>query len=166
MTRNLITFGSLRAILVVLAALAALAALPGLAAAQSNGKFTDQKSNSEQAVRKTLDELYAALGRNDAAALDRIYAEDYTLINESGELTTKAPRLAAIRSGELKYESIKFDDYAVRVHGETAVATYHVMSKAKVKGQDSGGDFRVTATFIKMKGSWRLLAAQVTRVGG
>jgi hypothetical protein len=65
----------------------------------------NQKGNDEQAVRQLLDELYAALGRNDVAAVDRIYADDYTLVNESGVLTTKAPRLAAIRSGEMKFES-------------------------------------------------------------
>lgn len=160
MTRNLATIGSIRGILVVLA----LAVVPTLAFAQTSGKFTDQKSGSEQAVRKTLDELYAALGRNDVAALDRIYADDYTLVNEEGALTTKAPRLAAIKSGELKYESISFDDYAVRVHGDTAVATYRVALRAKSKGQDISGPVRVTATLVKEKGRWQLVAAQATRI--
>lgn len=66
----------------------------------------NQKGSDEQAVQQLLDQLYAALGRNDVAALNRIYADNYTLVNESGELTTKSPRLAAIKSGELKYESI------------------------------------------------------------
>lgn len=123
----------------------------------------NQKGNDEQAVRQTLNELYAALGRNDVAALDRIYADNYTLVNESGELTTKAPRLAAIKSGELKYESISVDEVNIRLYGNTAVATLRSMSKAQSKGQEIGGQFRVTLTLVKMKGRWQVVAAHVTR---
>ena len=123
----------------------------------------NQKGSDVQAVRQTLNELYAALGRNAVAALDRIYADSYTLVNESGELTTKAPRLAAIKSGELKYESFSFDEVNVRLYGNTAVATLRSMSKAQSKGQEIGGQFRVTLTLVKMKGRWQVVAAHVTR---
>ena len=126
----------------------------------------NQKGNDEQAVRQLLDKLYAALGRNDAAALDRIYADDYTLVNESGVLTTKAPRLASIKSGELKFESVSFDDVKIRLYGNTAVATYHATFKAQSKGQDIGGQSRVTLTLVKIKGRWQLVAAQGTRITG
>jgi ketosteroid isomerase-like protein len=122
-----------------------------------------QRGNDERAVRQLLDELYAALGRNDDAALDRIYADNYTLVNESGELTTKAPRLAAIKSGELKYESISFDEVNVRLYGDTAVATLRIASKGQSKGQEIGGQFRGTLTLVRMKGRWQLVAAHVTR---
>lgn len=153
-----LTIGSLKGALLVSLA---LVLVPAVVSAQTNGKSS---GSAEQAVRQTLDELYAALARNDVAVLDRIYAGDYTLINESGELMTKAPRLAAIKSGEMKYESIAFDDYAVRVHGDTAVATYRVDYKAKMKGVDVGGKGRVTATLMKTGGRWRLVAAQATYI--
>jgi len=126
----------------------------------------NQKGNDEQAVRQLLNEASAALGRNDAAALDRIYADDYTLVNESGVLTTKAPRLAAIKSGELKYESVSFEEVNIRLYGNTAVATFRVTSKGQTKGQEIGGQFRATSTYVKMKGRWQLVAAQVTRITG
>ena len=126
----------------------------------------NQKGNDEQAVRQLLDELYLALGRNDVAALDRIYADNYTLVNESGVLTTKAPRLAAIRSGEMKFESASYDEVNIRLYGNTAVATYRVMIKGQSKGQEIGGQLRVTSTLMKMKGRWQLVATQATRIGG
>ncbi|HEX6625911.1 MAG TPA: nuclear transport factor 2 family protein [Pyrinomonadaceae bacterium] len=126
----------------------------------------NQKGADEQAVRQVLDELYAALGRNDDAALDRIYADDYTLVNESGGLTTKAPRLAAIRSGELKFESAGYDEANIRLYGNTAVATYRVMIKGQFKGQDVGGQLRVTSTLVKTKARWQLVATQATSIGG
>jgi ketosteroid isomerase-like protein len=154
--------GPLKGILIVV--LAALFVMPVVAFAQTNGKFTNQKNGAEQAVRQTLDELYAALGRNDAAALDRIYADDYTLVNEEGVITAKAPRLAAIRSGEMKYESISFVDPTIRVHGDTAVATYRVMVKARSKAMDINGPVFVTGTFVRTKAGWKLFAAQATRI--
>ncbi len=76
-----------------------------------------QKGNDEQAVKKLLDELSAAVGHNDTVALDRIYADDYTIVTDSGVVMTKAERLAAMKSGDLKYESVAFDDVNIRVYG-------------------------------------------------
>ena len=157
----------MKQILSILSVLFAVMLLSGKSVAQDPTKV-DSKHNKddEQAVRRLLNELYAALGRNDAAALDRIYADDYTLVNESGVLTTKAPRLASIKSGELKYESVSFDELNVRLYGNTAVATYHATNKVQFKGQDIGGQFRVTVTLVKIKGRWQVVAAQVTRITG
>ncbi len=126
----------------------------------------NQKGKDEQAVRKVFDEISGALERADTAALDRIYADDYTLVNESGVVTTKAPRLAALKSGELKYQSVSFDEVNVRMYGNTAVLIYRVTSKGQSKGQAIGGQFRATSTYVKIKGRWQLVAAQVTPITG
>ena len=91
---------------------------------------------------------------------------DYTLVDEPGVLTTKAPRLAALKSGELRYESVGFDEVSVRLYGNSAVLTYRVTSKGQSKGQVIGGQFRATSTYVKMKGRYQLVAAQVTRITG
>ncbi len=131
---------------------------------QPTSSSANQKENDEKAVRQVLSEVSAALSRNDAAALDRIYADDYTLVNEYGVLGTKAPRIAAIKSGELKYESVSFDEVNVRLYGTTALVTYRVTSKGQSKGQAIGGQFLATSTYVKMKGRYQLVAAQVTRI--
>jgi ketosteroid isomerase-like protein len=131
---------------------------------QPTHSSANQKGNDEQAVRQLLDELYAALGRNDVAALDQVYADDYTFVNESGILTTKAPRLAAIKSGELKYESVSFEDAKIRLYGNTAVATYRVNLKAQFKEQEITGPIQVTVTLVKIKGRWQVVAAQATSI--
>jgi ketosteroid isomerase-like protein len=143
---------------------AMLVAASSLVFNQTTRSSANQKGNDEQAVRQLLNDISAALTRNDTAALDRIYADDYTLVNESGVITTKAPRLAALKSGELKYESVSFDDVNIRLYGNTAVATYRVTSKGQFKGQEIGGQFLATSTYVKMKGRYQLVAAQVTRI--
>ena len=143
---------------------AMLVAASSFVFSQPTRSSTNQKGNDEEAVRQLLNEISAALGRNDVAPLDRIYADDYTLVNEFGDLLTKAPRLAAIKSGELKYESISFDEVNVRLYGHTAVATLRSTLKARLKGQDIGGKLRVTVTLVKIKGRWQVVAAQSTRI--
>jgi len=145
---------------------AMLIAASSLVFGQKTNNKANQKGNDEQAIRQLLNDLNAALGRNDTAALDRIYADDYILVNDSGALTTKAARLAAIKSGELKFESVSSDELNVRLYGQTAVATYRATSKVQFKGQDTGGQFRVTLTLVKKKGNWQIVAAQNTRITG
>jgi uncharacterized protein (TIGR02246 family) len=145
---------------------AMLVAASSLVFNQTTRSSANQKGNDEQAVRQLLNDISAALSRNDADALDRIYADDYTLVNEYGVLGTKAPRIAAIKSGELKYESVSFDEVNVRMYGNTAVANYRVTSKGLSKGQAIGGQFRATSTYVNTKGRWQLVAAQVTRITG
>jgi len=145
---------------------ALLVAASSFVFSQPTRSGASQKGNDEQAVPQLLQEISTALLRADTAALDRIYADDYTLVNESGVLMTKAPRLAAIKSGELKFESVVFDEVNVRLYGNTAVATYRVTSKGQFKGQAIGGQSRATSTYVKMKGRWQLVAAQVSRITG
>lgn len=138
-------------------------ALPALILCQTNGKNAGKKGD-EQAVRQMLGELSAALRGNNGAELDRIYADSYTFIGDTGVMTTKAQRLAAFKSGDMKFESISFDDVNVRMYGNTAVATFRVTSKVKTNGKDAGGQFNTTATFVKMNGRWQEVAAQSTTI--
>jgi len=141
-----------------------LVAVTAFVLGQPTRTSASQNGSDEQAVRQLLKELSAALSRNDIAALDRIYADGYTLTNEDGVVLPKAPRLAAIKSGELKFESVVFDDVNVHLYGNTAVAMYRVTSKSQVKGQEAGGQFRGTVTLVKIKGRWQVVAAQTTRI--
>ncbi len=154
------TFDTNRLMLLV----AMMLALPALILCQANGKNA-KAAGSEQAVRKTVSDLSAALRNNDVAELDRIYDDGYTFVSDTGVLTAKAPRLAAFKSGELKFESINFDDVNVYIFGDTAVATFIVTSKYAPGVKSLGGKFMTTATFINRKGRWTEIAAQSTRIG-
>lgn len=143
-----------------------IVAASSFAFAQVTGGSANQMRSDEQAVHQLITDLYAALGHNDVAALDRIYADDYTLVNESGVVTKKAPRLAWIKSGELKYETARFEDLSIRLYGNAAVALYRAVYKAQFKGEAIGGQSRATLTLVKTMGKWRVAAAQVTTISG
>jgi len=149
----------------ILLAVAMMLALPALILCQTNGKNANQKGGDEQAVRQTLDELTAALKNNNAAALDRIYADDYTFVGDDGMMMTKVERLAAFKSGELKYESISQEVVGIRFFGDTAVAIIRFTTKFAPGGKFSSGKVVTGLTFVKIKGRWQLVAAHNTRTG-
>jgi len=149
----------------ILLAVAMTLALPALILCQTNGKNAGKKSGSEQAVRQTLDDLAAGLRNNDTAVLDRIYADNYTFVGDTGMIMTKAERIAAFKSGDLKYESISHEVVSIHLFGDTAVAVTRITTKFAPGGKFSDGKFITTTTFVKIKGRWQLVAAHNTRTG-
>ncbi|MDQ3687169.1 MAG: nuclear transport factor 2 family protein [Acidobacteriota bacterium] len=132
------------------------------------GQTTDKKttggSGDEQAVQKFMDEFTAALGRNDTAALERMYADDWSFVNPNGVLVTKAQALANMKSGTLKYESLSIDERNVRIYGNTAVMTGRATVKGQRDGQDIAGQYRATSVLVKKGGNWQVVAQQSTRI--
>jgi len=149
----------------ILLAVAMLVVLPALVICQTTRSNANKKGGDEQAVRQTLDELVAALRNNDTAPLDRIYADDYTFVGDTGMIMTKAQRIAAFKSGDLKYESISHEVVSIHLFGDTAVAVTRITTKFAPGGKFSDGKFITTTTFVKIKGRWQLVAAHNTRTG-
>ena len=149
----------------MLLAVALTLALPALILCQTNGKNANKKGGDEQAVRQMINDLAAALGKNDTVALDRIYADDYTFVGDTGMIMTKAERIAAFRSGDLKYESVNIEVVKIHLFGDTAVSVTRITTKFARGLKYTDGKFITTATFIKIKGRWQLVAAGNTRVG-
>jgi ketosteroid isomerase-like protein len=61
-----------------------------LFAARSDLAVASHRDRDVRAVQAVEDEITAALSHNDADALDRLWAPDYTFVNPAGVLLTKA----------------------------------------------------------------------------
>ncbi|MFN0279441.1 MAG: nuclear transport factor 2 family protein [Pyrinomonadaceae bacterium] len=147
----------------MLLALAIMLAAPTLILCQTGYKNT-KKGGAEQEVRKTISDLATALGKNDTAALDRIYADDYTFVGDTGTVMNKAERIASFKSGDVKYESVSIEVARMHIFGDTAVAITNITTKFAPGAKVSSGKFITTATFVKIKGRWQLVAAGNTRL--
>ena len=135
-----------------------------LISAASSVTTGQTSGNTEQAIRQLMSELANAQVKGDTATLNRIWADDFAFTNSSGEVQTKAQRLAEIKSGELKFESISIDDVQVRVYGDTAVVMSRGTVKGQRRGQDLTGQSRGTSVYVKKQGRWQQVAQQVTRI--
>src|SRR3954471_8730362 len=128
-----------------------------LAAAQKESG-SKHHASVEQTIRKLDDERIQAQIHADAAALDRIYGEDFIGVGPSGTVRTKPQVIADFTSGSLKFQSITTDEVQVRVYGNTAVETGLSIMVGQDKGKDVPRDTRFTRVWVKQNGSWRLVA--------
>jgi uncharacterized protein (TIGR02246 family) len=140
----------------VIAALV-LTAVP-IALGQQQSARREQRGSVEQAIRQVDNERIQAQIHADAAALDRIYADDFIGVGPSGTVRTKPQVISDFTSGNLKFQSITTDDVQVRVYGDTAVETGRSTMNGQDKGKAVPRDNRFTRVWVKQQGRWRLVA--------
>ncbi len=120
---------------------------------------------AEQEVRQAIKKYREALLQRDAAALEQIWADDYTFTNGAGETHSKAQRLANLKSGATSLDSIsQEEEMKVRVHGNVAVATGRVTIKGQYSGKQASGQYRSINVWVKGATGWQLVANQLTPV--
>jgi ketosteroid isomerase-like protein len=84
-------------------------------------------------------------------------------VNASGDVLTKAQRLANVKSGATTLDSIKEEEeIIVRVYQNSAVATSRVTIKGQYGGQSTSGQYRSTHVWVKGSTGWQLVSNQLT----
>lgn len=148
----------------ILLIVAVVITMSGLASGQKRSKDATLDSDAEQKVLEMMRRYVKAYGRNDVAALDKMLADDFVFTSSRGIVVTKGQELADIHSGEMRTEAATVDELRVRVRGDAAVVTGRATLKGVWRGQDFGGQYRVTATWVREKERWRLLAEHASRI--
>lgn len=134
-----------------------------LSFAFGNAQQKPTASKSEQEVRQMIEKYRTALVQHDIPTLEKIWADDYVFVNASGEVMTKAQRLASLRSSATSFESINAEEnLTVRVYQNSAVATSRVTIKGQYSGQPASGQYRSTHVWVSGPSGWQLVANQLT----
>ena len=113
----------------------------------------------EQHVRQLSDDWVKAVVRADAAALDRIMADDF-IFTYPLEGDDKAQFIADVTSGNLKVEHIKREQTSVRVFGQTAVLTARDSATWLYHGRELVDQYKNISVFTERDGRWQLCAMQ------
>jgi uncharacterized protein (TIGR02246 family) len=141
-----------------------LAAFTSVGLAQPEASATPANAEQE-AVHKVVDEIVAAIDRNDADAFDRLSTTDYTFVNPAGKVWNKKQYIELIRSGTLKVESYTRDEESIRFYGDTAVVIYRSTPHGTFKGQELiTNQRRVTTIMVKQDGRWLTAGRQSTPI--
>lgn len=141
------------------AAVAFLAVLVNVTAA------AQQPSTAEQQVLATDDERMDALRRGDPTPLQKIYADDYSLVTGTGQVRTKAEQIAELKSGQLRYPQIEPATRQVRLYGDVAIVlTTQKAVIIQAGKQVTGPDERVTRVYKNFDGQWRVIATHATPI--
>jgi uncharacterized protein (TIGR02246 family) len=128
------------------------------------GQSANSASSSEQEIRALEDERNRAILKGDAAALERMTADDYTFITLRGELRTKSEIVKGFQSGSFKYDARTISDLNIRVYGNTAIVVGRSIQKGSENGKDYSGDYRFTRVYVKQKARWITVALQTTPI--
>ena len=112
-------------------------------------------------VRKVMEAVKAGLSKNDADAMDKVYGDDYKITYPDGTSMNKAERLAAIKSGAIKYTSFEYTEESISVNpdGNGATGIFKIMAKGTMKGKPMDPATRTTGVFAKTKDGWKLMSA-------
>ncbi|HKZ79604.1 MAG TPA: nuclear transport factor 2 family protein [Pyrinomonadaceae bacterium] len=141
----------------ILLAAAMTFVVPGSVSAQS----AKQNNALEQEIRK-LDLAEAdGLQRKDIAALEKLWAEDFTVNNPRNGITNGRKEVVAlIRNGIIDYSSFVREVETMLFHGETIISmgleTIKPVGKAPFAGQTVRRRF--THFWMKRDGKWLLTA--------
>ena len=146
----------------VLLAAALLVVATQFAASQTQDKPAQPAGEkvgiAEQAVNGRVSAFLDALRKGDQAALASIYADDFTVTTDTGDVHTKAQRLEWVKANAARLSTLEFQDLKTRVYGDTAVVTGRATS--------TGGaiNSRIIQVWVKQGGTWRVVAGQNTPI--
>lgn len=117
-----------------------------------------------EAVLKLEEQRFAAMVAGDLVSLDRMLGDGLTYVHSTGRLETKPEFLARIKSGELKYKSVRREDLSVQVLDRAAVVTGQAVMEVESKGAGMNMHVRYTAVYADGGDHWELVAWQSTQI--
>ena len=122
-------------------------------------------------ARTAEDELIAfaidwdrAMIENDAEAIGRYMADDWTIIGSDGSVGDKATFLGLVKSGALSHDVMESADLNVRVYGDAAVVTARGLSGGKYQGRTFREVERVSCVFIRQQGEWKCVSTHLSLI--
>lgn len=96
--------------------------------------------------------------RNDADALDRLWAADVVVIVPRMSPMSKADALAFLRSGKFTFDVYTTSETSVRLHGDAALVTGRLQRRRRVGDQVMEDNWRFTKTYLRLGGQWKVVS--------
>jgi ketosteroid isomerase-like protein len=134
------------------------AALP----VQAKQPKADSDAVTSQTLQAMEQDWLNAEKNHDAAAFEKLVADDWIVINPDGKRKTKVERAAEIKTSNI--DSATLGDMKVRVFGDTAVVTGTDDEVTMKDGNKSSVHYVWTDVFVKRDGKWFAVASQVAQI--
>lgn len=127
---------------------------------------TASASNAEPEILKLEREWLDAYVKRDAAAMERIEADEFAITYPNGEVATKAQEVARMKSEGAVNPSLKLstEETKVRLYGDTAVLTGVFIQRYLENGKETIARERYTDVWVKRNGTWQVVASQLTKI--
>ena len=124
-----------------------------------------QPSDTNTAVFNRLEaDWNSAHMRGDAAALDRIFADDVIVVVPGMPTMTKASSLGVFASGRMKFDKYETSDTTVRLYESTAIVTGRLRRTRTMGDRTVDDDWRFTKVYVRRDGQWRVVSFHASNV--
>ena len=120
--------------------------------------------NVDHELRAIVDAWDRAMIKNDALAIGRFMADEWTIIGSDGSSSDKAGFLGLIESGELTHDIMQSEQVTVRVYGDAAVVLAHGVSGGTYRGQPFREVERQSNVFIRHGTEWKCVLTHLSRL--
>lgn len=122
---------------------------------------------SADAELKTIEQQWLdGYMKSDPTFIKGLEAEDYTVIEPDGAVSTKAQDIKSVTDKTFVLKSATMSDFKCRMIGDNcAVVTCMLKMNGSDDGKEFSGDFRGTDVFEKKNGKWMAVSSQLTKVG-
>jgi predicted ester cyclase len=133
------------------------------------GTALAESIGTEQELKRLETEAWNAVVKLDFKTIDRILADEFIGIYDNDDkandpIWTKKFLISAVKSGKFVCTSIEYDDLKVRIDGNAAAVSGVTTTKETFDGQDIGGRFRFTSTWIKKPTGWKCVGDRSVRI--
>jgi ketosteroid isomerase-like protein len=120
--------------------------------------------NPEHQLRAVVHDWDQAMVQNDAEAIGRYMADDWTIVGSDGSSSDKATFLGLIRSGVLRHDVMQSEDVTIRLYGDAAVVIASGVSGGTYRGRPFREAERQSNTFIRQGSHWRCVLTHLSRL--
>ena len=123
-------------------------------------------SSPADAIRALDKEWLTAYDRQDAGAIQRIFAEDARIIHSDGRTTFKPDELTNVLAALPPEVKAKWraEEIEVRFYGKTAISSGVAVQEGNYKDQPFARKYRYTNVYVRQKEKWQLVSAQYSRI--
>jgi ketosteroid isomerase-like protein len=121
---------------------------------------------SAEAELKAIEQQWLdAYMKGDASFLKTAEAEDYSITEPDGTVSTKADDIKSVTDKTFVLKSATMSDFKCRMLGENAACvTATLKMNGTADGHEFSGDYRAIDVFEKKDGKWMAVASQLTKV--
>jgi ketosteroid isomerase-like protein len=119
---------------------------------------------TEEELIALSNEWDLAMVRNDADAIGRYMADDWTIVGPDGSIGDKATFLGLVKSGALTHDVMESEDFRVRNYGSTAVVLARGVSGGRYHGQAFREVEQSSNVFVKQQGQWKCVLTHLSRL--
>ena len=127
--------------------------------------YATAQNNHEQEVLKLERAWLDAYEKNDAEAMNKIVADDFTITFTNGSIQTKQKILDSIkRARNSPPPKFYTEEVQARVYGDTVILIGRVIAEWQQNGQLMKEENRYTDTYVKRNGRWQVVASHLSNV--